>query len=44
MLLQCMAGHQRTLPSVALEYGVMLAHEVETVCAAVFEVVSGAEK
>lgn len=41
VLLQCVAGHQRT-PSVAVEYGVMLGHSVETVRAAVLEAMPGA--
>lgn len=41
VLLHCVAGHQRT-PSVAVEYGVMLGHSVETVRAAVLEAMPGA--
>lgn len=41
VLLHCVAGHQRT-PSVAVEFGVMLGHSVETVRAAVLEAMPGA--
>ncbi|MDF6103653.1 hypothetical protein [Gordonia hongkongensis] len=41
VLLHCVAGHQRTL-SVAVEYGVILGHSVETVRAAVLEALPGA--
>lgn len=41
VLLHCVAGHQRT-PSGAVEYGVMLGQSVETVRAAVLEVMPGA--
>ncbi|WP_331456744.1 MULTISPECIES: hypothetical protein [Gordonia] len=41
VLLHCVAGHQRT-PSVAVEYGVMLGHSIETVRAAVLEAMPGA--